>query len=160
MENILSKVNANGLEITLTEDKLFIKTKSSNETFATRAINGIGVIDLVDEYNQELAEYHRIRDLNAGSIVAMGFGVVLVIVSQAANGGTIELMIGILIILFGLLRRKKSKELPKLLSAVRIMISGATRDFKFDKTGELSKDIADFFAKIESTFTSFHYNSK
>jgi hypothetical protein len=42
------------LIFTFTSEKLFINTPASSETFALRSVNGIGVIDLVDEYNKAL----------------------------------------------------------------------------------------------------------
>ena len=51
MENILSQLNADNLEIKLTSEKLSINTNTSNETFALRSVNGIGVVDLLEEYN-------------------------------------------------------------------------------------------------------------
>ena len=49
MENILSQFNADNLDIKLTSEKLFINTAASSEAFALRSVNGIGVVDLVDD---------------------------------------------------------------------------------------------------------------
>jgi hypothetical protein len=42
------------------------------------------------------------------------------------------------------------------LSAVRIMMSGRNRDFKFEKSGLLSGNVAEFVAKIEFALTVFN----
>jgi hypothetical protein len=52
----------------------------------------------------------------------------------------------------GFVQSEKSKNNePKLMSAVRIMMSGGNRDFQFDKTGIKSGNIAEFVANVEST---------
>ena len=53
---------------------------------------------------------------------------------------------------------KKNNE-PKLMSVVRIMMSGGSRDFQFEKTGIKSGNVSDFVAKVESTLTAYHKNN-
>ncbi len=59
MENILSQFNTDNLDIKLTSEKLFINTVASNETFALRSVNGVGVIDLIDDYNKALTIWKK-----------------------------------------------------------------------------------------------------
>ena len=158
MENILSQFTADNLEIKLTSEKLFINTIASNETFALRSINGIGVVDLVEEYSKALTAWKKTIP---GTYVLMGFGAILFI------GGLFDKKIVIGIVLTGaamaiggyllLLNSKKRK--PNLMSAIRIMMSGGNRDFQFDKNEIASGNIAEFVAKVESTLTSYHKNN-
>jgi hypothetical protein len=80
MENLLSQFKTSDLEIKLTSEKLFINTVSSNETFALRSVNGIGVVDLVEDYNKALTEWKK---SNFGTIFSsyglMGGGAFVII---------------------------------------------------------------------------------
>lgn len=158
MENILSQFNADNLEIKLTSEKLFINTTTSNETFALRSVNGIGVIDLVDEYNKALTAWKKTLP---GTYVLMGFGALIFIAGffgEKIEPGIILMGFAMAIGGYFLMVNSKKKK-PNLLSAVRIMMSGGNRDFQFDKTGIKSGNIAEFVAKVESTLTSYHKNN-
>lgn len=61
--------------------------------------------------------------------------------------------------IIALIGMNKTNNEPKLMSAVRIMMSGGNRDFQFDKTGIKSGNVAEFVAKVESTLTSYHKNN-
>jgi hypothetical protein len=158
MENILSQFNADNLEIKLTSEKLFINTITSNETFALRSVNGIGVIDLVDEYNKALTAWKKTVP---GTYVLMGMGALMSI--AGVFGEKIEpttILLGFAVAIGGyFLMMNSEKKKPNLMSAVRIMMSGGNRDFQFDKTGITSGNIAEFVAKVESTLTSYHKNN-
>jgi len=163
MENILSQFTADNLEIKLTSEKLFINTTTSNETFALRSVNGIGVVDLVDEYNKALTLWKSQK--GAGPVFYV-FAVIFVIWGIWSFSSSIGLAIFILLMaaLFfrmGYVQTEKNKNNePKLMSAVRIMMSGGNRDFQFDKTGIKSGNVAEFVAKVESTLTSYHKNNE
>lgn len=162
MENILSQFNAGNLNIKLTSEKLFINTEASSETFALRSVNGIGVVDLVDDYNKALTAWkiHRLNQkmfLVAGIILGI-FGLLIL-----SKGGSLVIGIGFLVFGGGLaiiskIGMNKTNNEPKLMSAVRIMMSGGNRDFQFDKTGIKSENVAEFVAKVESTLTAYHKN--
>jgi hypothetical protein len=165
MEDVLSQLDAGSLDIKLTSEKLFINTPTSNEAFALRSVNGIGVIDLLDEYNN-LLTYCKESKIKA--IIGVCFGAFLAVVGailivtqiQSDKGIIPELIftgIGLLITLPGIAYLNKPVQ-PKLMSAVRIMMSGGNRDFKFDKTGVKSGNVAEFVAKVESTLTAYHKN--
>ena len=44
----------NGLNVKLTEDKLFVTSTGVEETFALRGLNGIGVYDDIKQLNADL----------------------------------------------------------------------------------------------------------
>lgn len=147
MEAILSQFNAENLDIKLTSEKLFIKTLASDETFALRSVNGIGVIDLVDDYNNALAGW-KANKINTtifyilgGVFVLLGLGI-----------SFFWLLFAAIFLIFGW--ANKTSE-PKLISAVRIMMSGQNRDFTFDKTGIKSGNVAE----VEKTLTAYHKNN-
>ena len=154
MEKILSEFNIANLDLKLTEEKLYIKTNSSFETFALRSINGIGVVDLLDKYNLELTEYNKSKNTNITRII---LGIVLIGLGAFINYGLgIFLFIpgGISLILGIILLNKSTR--PNLVSSVRIMMIGGTRDFEFDKTSYGSGKIAEFVANVESTLSAYH----
>ena len=75
MENILSQFNADNLDIKLTSEKLFINTAASSEAFALRSVNGIGVVDLVDDYNKALTAWKAVRlnqKILLGTVIILG----------------------------------------------------------------------------------------
>jgi hypothetical protein len=153
MENVLSQINVDQLSIKLTDEKLYINTATSNETFALRSINGIGVIDLVDEYNSTLTEWKKKSQAPYGFFGAGGVVVWFGIdeSSQSALG------FGLLLLVIGyFLYKGVQSGKPSLMSAVRIMMSGGNRDFKFDKANVTSGSIADFVAEVESTLSAYH----
>lgn len=163
MENILSQFNAGNLEIKLTNEKLFINTATSSETFALRSVNGIGVVDLVDEYNKALTAW-KIQRLNQK--IFLGIGIFLAVIGFyiLVKGGSLVIGFGFLVFgsflaIVSKIGMNKTNNEPKLMSAVRIMMSGGNRDFQFDKTGIKSENVAEFVAKVESTLTSYHKNN-
>jgi hypothetical protein len=145
---ILSQFSAGNLGIKLTAEKLFIETAISTETFALRSVNGIGVIDLVDDYNKKL------RDKNEAYTRAVLF-LILGIFSICCTSTTTTI-IGLLFGAIAYMFYAKTKVEPVLMSAVRIMMSGGNRDFQFDKNGVKSGNVAEFVALVESTLTSYH----
>jgi hypothetical protein len=153
MENILSQINVDQLSIKLTDEKLYINTATSNETFALRSINGIGVIDLVDEYNTLLSDWKK---KNKKTLSPIAVGVLFLFTGYSDNNIKLGLL-GLLAIIGGAIwYNKMLSEKPSMMSAVRIMMSGGNRDFKFDKANVSSGSIADFVAKVESTLSAYH----
>ena len=162
MENILSHFIAGKLEIKLTSEKLFINTATSSEAFALRSVNGIGVIDLVEGYNAQLSIWEiekRQQKIGIGVGVFIGLlGLYFIIQNWYIMGfGTVAF--GLFIAVMGkmALDHREENE-PKLISAVRIMMSGGNRDFQFDKTGVRSGNVAEFVAMVESTLSAYHKN--
>lgn len=159
MENILSQFNADNLDIKLTSEKLFINTATSNEAFALRSVNGVGVIDLVDDYNKALTIW---KGKSNAYYLLFIIGGVFLISGFAGKSEDMDagIVLGLAAIVGGyFLLKKSNKEKPSLMSAVRIMMSGGNRDFQFDKSGIGSGNIAEFVAKVESTLTSYHKNN-
>lgn len=161
MENTISHFQVEGLEIKLTEDKLFINTTISNEAFALRSIDGIGVLDLVQNYNTAI---NNVKELKNQSNIYIITGVVIALFSIwffKSDMSTIALIIlffGVAFTGFGIWLRSGLVQ-PTLKSAVRIMMSGGNRDFSFDKADTNSQNIAEFVANVENTLTAFHKNN-
>ena len=161
MENILSQFNADNLDIKLTSEKLFINTAASSEAFALRSVNGIGVVNLVDDYNKALTAWKAAR-LTIKLFVGGGimFGIIGLWAMQHFVGiGIFMIIFGGIIAIASLIQLNITNNEPKLMSAVRIMMSGGNRDFQFDKTGIKSGNVAEFVAKVESTLTAYHKNN-
>lgn len=125
MEQTLHELNADGLNMRLTNEKLFINSAGSSETFALRSISGVGIVDLIKEYNEELT---KSKSKNNNSVI---FSVVIFllvsVISYPIFGNFFTCMLVAVIptiIAYFVFRNKKT---PTLKSAVRIMISGATR---------------------------------
>jgi hypothetical protein len=156
MDNTLKTLETEGLSIKLTDEKIFINTATSMETFALRSIDGIGVIDLVDQFNVLLNIYKQEKNGRVTLIIA---GISIVLFCYFINISTSFLVFGAIIgmsisligfYLFQLLKK------PTLKSAVRIMMAGGNRDFMFDKAHSNSMEVAEFVAKVEDTLTAFH----
>lgn len=161
MENVLSQFSVDGLDIKLTSEKLFIKTSASSEAIALRSINGIGVVDLIDEYNSALSNWKSKKGAPPAMFYLSGVFFALVGLYILTVGAEMSIFVfGISVVLF--IAGYKKSELdktnvePKLMSAVRIMLSGGNRDFKFDKTDAGSRQVAEFVASVESTLTAHH----
>jgi hypothetical protein len=162
MEKILSEFSAEGLEIKLTDEKLFINTATTNETFALRSVNGIGVIDLVDDYNSALSTWKAEKGT---PIVLIVVGALLLLIGlsmltdpDSKSGAWLELLFGGIPVVAGIIMLNSLRKMPTMLSAVRIMMSGGNRDFKFDKKGVIVGDIAGFVLNVEATLTAYHKN--
>lgn len=157
-ENTTNKLELDGLSIKLTDEKLFITTSTSTETFGLRSIDGIGVVDLVDDLNKELNFYKQAR---ANRIMYMVLGVVLIPFglfmyrADMVMFAIVEILSGLIIFLYQLINLNKMSN-PTLKSAVRIMMAGGNRDFTFDKALANSSDVAEFVARVEDTLTAFH----
>ena len=159
---MLSHFIAGKLEIKLTSEKLFINTATSSEAFALRSINGIGVIDLVDDYNIRLNNW-KLGKSNTKFWIGVGvtFGILaFFIITKLILFGFSLLVIGSIIslIAYKTLNSLKENE-PILRSAVRIIMGSGNRDFEFDKTGTNSGNVAEFVAMVESTLSAYHKNN-
>jgi hypothetical protein len=165
MENVLSQFVADNLEIKLTDEKIFINTAASNETFALRSVNGVGVVDLLEKYNKDLTEWNKNKSNGpafiVGGIVSLIFFIKTIITSPDSIGTLVFCSLGSIFLLFvGYNFNKNHKNLePKLMSAVRIMMNSGNRDFEFDKSGLKSGEIAGFVAKVENTLTAYNKNN-
>jgi len=149
------QLNIGNLQVNLTDDKLFVNTFSSNETFALRSVNGLGVVDLIDDYNKKLTDSKK--KITYGTLSLTLFIILLINAGSGYNGflGFIPntlLFVSFCFAIYNFVNYKK----PILMSAVRIMLNGGNRDFEFDKTGVDSEAVAEFVARVESTLTAYH----
>jgi hypothetical protein len=162
MEKTISELKASGLEIRLSEEKLFLTTSSTQETIALRSINGIAIVDLVDDYNAKLTAYKKEKSggkfLLILGIIFCSFSLIGIVVGSNADSVAATIGFGAILIAISLFRGKKLIE-PTLISVVRIHTNGGTRDFEFDKKGVYSGNVAEFVARIEDTLTAFHKSS-
>jgi hypothetical protein len=160
MSEIVSQVQSSGLDIRLTSEKLFINSSVSTETFALRSIDGIGVVDLVEEYDKELSIYNS-KQMKGFVWLFIGISIVLFalynLLQSFEGTATLILFVGAIPSAIGV-TNLVGIQAPKLMSAVRIMMSGGSRDFKFDKEALNRAEIAAFVAKIEETLTAYHKN--
>lgn len=156
-ENTTNKLEMDGLSIKLTDEKLFITTATSTETFGLRSIDGIGVIDLIQLLNEEMIAYNQKKNAQIMNIVS---GIVILIMglyicTVDVSIGSITALVGIAWAGFTILAKKGTLK-PTLKSAVRIMMAGGNRDFTFDKANADSSLVAEFVARVEDTLTAFH----
>lgn len=160
LEKTKHMLKIDGLSMKLSNDKLYVDSPTSSETFALRSVTGIGVVDQVRKYNEELTEFNR---KNATPVVAIGFwlifGFLFLIIAIGTRDtmftvlGTVSLGIGIFLFM-----QKKNPNPPRLKSAVTIMLTGNVRHFEFDKKSEESNEVAKFIALVEDTLTAYHKN--
>lgn len=157
MENTLKTLETDGLSIKLTDEKLFINTATSMETFALRSIDGIGVIDLVQELNEEITGYKQKNNVQVVNVIS---GIIILIMGlyicsvDITIGSTVSI-VGLAFAGFAYLSKMGTIK-PTLKSAVRIMMAGGNRDFVFDKANSNGVEVAEFVAKVEDTLTAFH----
>lgn len=140
---------------------MFINTTESSEVFALRSVNGIGVVDLVEDFNKALTARKTLRSLQKTMLI---IGIIITLsglwVFQYSLGvGFAFIVFGGIFAIPALIGLNRSNIEPELMSAVRIMISGGNRDFKFNKTGIKSGNVAEFVVKVESTLTAYHKNN-
>lgn len=162
MENVLSQFKSDFFEVTLNSDQLFVHTSTSEEVFALRSINGISIVDLVDEYNTELTVWKKKSNVPIWFYVFGGLFLFSAIINAQKNldGIGVGVGIGLLLIFFGYKKQNKSKtEKPTLMSSLRIMLNGGVKDFKFDKADSSSANIADFVSQVVKTLTAYHKNN-
>lgn len=155
MDETLHELNLEGLNMKLTNEKLYVNSATSNETFALRSVNGIGIVDLVEKFNQELKEWKTSTNRN-NLMLVIAFLFFIFIFSVIYE---IVLVIGVTILIYIYLNKIQSKTKPSLKSAVRIMLNGMSRDFEFDKQSSNSENVAKFVALVEDTLTSYHKNN-
>lgn len=160
--NVVSEFGDNqGFSVKLTEDKIFISAVGNEETLALRGVNGVGVYDDIEKYNKELETYKKEtmspKKRKNWAIGTMVFGVIYAIwgisqgLEELAVGGAMFVLAGFLISKY-----KSKKQPPVLDSYFRIMLTGGDRKFKFDKSGDNAKSIAQFINKVEETLTAYN----
>ncbi len=174
MENIKAQIDSDQISLKLTDQKLFVKTVFSEEVFALRTINGVGIVDLVEDYNLALSFWKsRIKSLNIGigiiwillviqiAIIAIVILSSFIILQQQSSGGLgtfvlLDLVLIPILIFLHFKRRRVKAQKPTLESIFRIYLMGDNRDFKFNKSDQLASEVAYIAARIEDTLTAFH----
>lgn len=154
LENTVNEIKIDDLHMKLTNDKLYVNSATSNETFALRSVNGIGIVDLVEKFNQDLELWKK------GNTTYKSLGYFFIIVGIISLligiGDSIFLGAGIVVLILGIYYFKNAEEKPILKSSVRIMLSGTQRDFEFDKKSTNAGQVARFVALVEDTLTAYH----
>ncbi len=145
----------NGIEFKLTSEKLYISSSSGMETFALRSINGIGVIDNIDNLNAQLSAKKQLNILNkVWGVFFLGVGAIICLLESIGAyifaGSSLA---------FGIYLLSIKQKQPILFSDVRIMLNGMNRDFSFIKNENDSSIVAEFVARVEDTLTAFHKSS-
>lgn len=165
--NIIAEFSDNnGLNVKLTEDKIFISAIGNEETFALRGLNGIGVYDDIEKFNNELENVkkrksNKVYFILICLIVGVGWTISNLKFMYKLEAFHFELLIFPLILFFVAYFIKRTMDgilQPKLETYLRIILSGGDRKFLFNKDAENAKSIAQFINKVEETLTS--YNSK
>lgn len=157
MENVLSKFEAVGLTLELSNEKLTCKTLTSSETYLIKKINGIGLFDLVDDFEKQKDEkrdnqwYRQFFKWVGIFLILLGL-YFLFNVQIGGIGGFVELSIAGGISYF--ISTKLKPDQPKILSALKILTSSGEKDYVFNKEDIKSGDINDFISKVESTLTN------
>ncbi len=158
MEKTISELKASGLEIRLTNERLYFNSTASQETMALRSVNGVAIVDLIDDYNAKLTAYKTAKNASYVNFV-LGFGFAIGgVFLQLELENPILIVLGVAYLIFAMYTAGKIQE-PTLMSLVRIHTNGGARDFEFDKKGVYSGNVAEFVARIEDTLTAFHKNS-
>lgn len=152
-----------GLELRLTDDKLYIKTGTGQESFALRSITGIGVQDLIQEHSEKLKKFKEKESQNDPQAIKISFYIIAgIFFILGIFGMTLSAAIGITLLLIALFWvwlgnsvKPSKRNPPKMQSAVNIMMSGGLRSFKFNKQSDRMEEVAEFVALIENTLTSY-----
>lgn len=154
-ERTLHELSIDGLNMKLSNEKLYVNSATSNETFALRSVNGIGIVDLVERYNEELTKFKTAK--TSAIIMAIFPGVfgLLCLISELYLVGFV--LLGVAILLYYVATSAKKE--PILMSAVRVMLNGMNRDFEFYKKSSKASEVAKFVALVEDTLTAYHKNN-
>ena len=151
-----------GFEITLTDEKVYVTTIGSQETFALRSVNGIGTYDDIEQYNKDLEEAKKKdkRYFKNWGIGAIAIGVTLLLASAVVSdfsAGVLSVILlpwGVWWYIIGA-KSESPEDKTKMKSYFRIMLSGGDR-FQFDKKAANAGEVADFCNKVEDTLTAYH----
>ena len=151
---VLAEFNDNqGFNVKLTKDKIYVTSLGNEETFALRGVNGVGLYDDIEKYDKEVGEQKNQKYLPAVLYALGGIFILLGIATQGPESGT-QIFEGFVCALCGYLVKFRSSKV-KMDSYFKLILSGTDRKFKFDKTDETSKAIADFVNKVEDTLTAY-----
>ncbi|MAU35853.1 MAG: hypothetical protein CMD14_00580 [Flavobacteriales bacterium] len=157
MDTIAEFNDNHGFNVKLTKEKIFIDAAGSSETIALRGLNGVGLYDDLEKYNQELKLYKSDQKVFKG--LKWFFIIIGVLITYLSFPDVVYF--GVFFLLLGFFLEKivnffsKDKTEPVLDSYFRLMLSGGDRKFKFNKSDSTSVQIADFINKVEDTLTAY-----
>ncbi len=150
----------NGLNVKLTEDKLFVTSTGVEETFALRGLNGIGVYDDIKQLNADLNYVNSLKKesriwswIIIFVMIFFLFGFNEYDKSERKAMIIAECVMGYLAYYFW---TKHNKIKPELRSYLKIILTGGDRRFDFNKKNKNAKNIALFINKVEETLTAYH----
>lgn len=148
-----------GFNVKLTGDKIYISAVGNEETFALRSVNGIGLYDNITKYNEENENFKKVQKNKKTNSIAFYVLAVVFLITGIAGGEDViaaGLVEAVIFAIGGFFMAKQIGEAPKLDSYFRIMLSGGSREFKFDKNDNNATDVADFINKVEDTLTAYN----
>jgi hypothetical protein len=155
MEIIAEFNDKKGFNVKLTTDKIFVSAIGQEETFALRSVNGVGLYDDIEKYNAEL-EKNNPKNIKNGGIILMVLGGILAISGLTGGQDGLGVLVeGIGIVVGGYFLMKYKAKPPVLDSYFRLMLSGGSREFKFDKTEDNAVAVAEFINEVEDTLTAY-----
>lgn len=161
MEVLAEFNDSKNFNLKLTKDKIYVSALGNEETFALRSVSGVGLYDDIDKYNSDLTKYKQSSSLTQ-VYLSGGFGVALILLFIFIGS---LIMTALSVVLIGIVvgwqyHYANSQIKPKLDSYFRLMLSGADRKFKFDKSHKNSPKVADFINQIEETLTSYNQSDE
>lgn len=124
----LHQFQSDTITLTVSRRKIQITKPGSSEIFSLHAVQGIGMLDLFEEYESDLDAHHvKQRNILLFSVFLM-LGGFLLLVALFALAGTLLIVGGLAVFIFLRPGRK-----PRLKSVIRLIIDGVQRDFEYDK---------------------------
>lgn len=157
MKTIAEFNDQDGVNLKLTEDKIFVTSIGNEETFALRSINGVGLYDDIDKYTKELDSFKsKKKQSKRAAIMFYVIAVTMLSVVLVAGPGAIVLPLMFTGVGYLISRSSRKKTSPILDSYFKLMISGNDKFFLFNKNDSNVKNVADFINKVEETLTSYH----
>lgn len=156
MKTLAEFNDAKGFNLKLTDDKVYVSAVGNEETFALRSVNGVGLYDNIEKYNEELEKFKKKYSKTKVKIF-YGIAAVFFILGFLIPGdeGANVSVIGLIFGGYAFWMSKQLKKEPKMDSYFRLMLSGGSREFKFDKSGNNAAQVADFINKVEDTLTAY-----
>ena len=160
METIAEFNDNQGLNVKLTKDKLYVSSLGSEETFALRGVNGVGIYDNILLYNAQVEEVKANKELKKFGVPLVIGGLALWVGGCTLGYGSLMAFFGpclgfILLIVGGKFLMANVKE-PVLDSKLNINMQGGEKSFAFNKTNDNASEIADFINKVEETLTAYN----
>jgi len=158
METIAQFNDNSGLNVKLTEDKIYVSGASGDETFALRSVNGVGTYDDIDKFAEENEAFDKAGGKWKWGFIIFGIMLIPLTITVAQQpDAAAGLFMFLSLAGFCYYKWKNAKANPPILdSYLKFMISGNERMFKFNKSNESSATIADFINKIEDTLTAYN----